>query len=145
MVSASIFGGSANTDIPVCLAYNQVHYECLVPSSDEDILKTTNLTRQFLNGEYDKTMADIPIFIEKAIQNYEEEFPSLDSQSKKIHLITKQIPAHKTIKDISLTAETDFQKSLPENLKGKRPRDMDNEEKKRVQQFEEKILPEKRI
>ena len=39
VIPATTFGGTANTDIPVCLAYNQVHYEGLVPCSEEDIQK----------------------------------------------------------------------------------------------------------
>ena len=39
VVAASTFGGYANIDIPVCLAYDQAHYEPLVPSSKVDIDK----------------------------------------------------------------------------------------------------------
>ena len=104
VVPASVFGGSANTDIPVCLAYNQVHYESLVPSSDEDIVKTTNLVKQFVNGEYHKTMADIPMFSNKTLQNYEEEFPSLDSETREIPLKPK-VSTNKTNEDCLMTLD----------------------------------------
>jgi hypothetical protein len=29
----------SNTEVPVCLAYNQVHYETLVPNTIEDVQK----------------------------------------------------------------------------------------------------------
>ena len=52
VISAATFGGSANTDIPICLAYDQAHYESLVPSSQSDIEKTIILSKQVLGGEY---------------------------------------------------------------------------------------------
>ena len=83
VIPATKFGGTANTDIPVCLAYNQVHYEGLVPSSDEDIAKTIDLTKQFLYGEYNISINDIPAFQNKSTEIYHKEFPILRSQSDK--------------------------------------------------------------
>ena len=60
--AASLLGRPANTDIPVCLAYDQSHYESLVPCSDEDIEKAVQLTKQVLSGEYSLRMNDIPLF-----------------------------------------------------------------------------------
>ena len=48
VVPASMFGGSANTEVPICLAYNQVHYESLIPCSDKDIEKTVFLMKQVI-------------------------------------------------------------------------------------------------
>ena len=62
VVAASTFGGYANTDIPVCLAYDQAHYEPLVPSSKEDIDKTVLLSQQYISGQYSLKMEDIPMF-----------------------------------------------------------------------------------
>ena len=42
VVPASIFGGSSDTDVPICLAYNQSHYESLIPFSHEDIEQTVS-------------------------------------------------------------------------------------------------------
>ena len=83
VIPATKFGGTANTDIPVCLAYNQVHYEGLVPSSDVDIAKTIDLTKQFLYGEYNISINDIPAFQNKSTEIYDKEFPILRSQSDK--------------------------------------------------------------
>merc|ERR1712208_55159 len=77
VIPASKFGGTANTDIPVCLAYNQVHYEGLVPCSNEDIEKTIDLTQQFLNGEYNILMENIPIFKHQRIESIMRNLPSL--------------------------------------------------------------------
>ena len=46
VVPASMFGGSPDTDVPICLAYNQSHYESLIPCSHEDIEKTVSLSKQ---------------------------------------------------------------------------------------------------
>ena len=61
VVEASLLCGSpANNDIPICLAYNQTHYEALVPDSFEEVGKIIALKKNFLNGSYQKTMNDIP-------------------------------------------------------------------------------------
>ena len=49
----------ADTEIPVCLAYNQVHYEMLVPNTDEDMMKTVALKKEILSGSYSVNMNDI--------------------------------------------------------------------------------------
>ena len=40
----------ANTDIPVIMAYDQSHYERLVPVTGDDILTTIDLKKKFLEG-----------------------------------------------------------------------------------------------
>ena len=60
VVEVSTFGGSANIDIPVCLAYDQTHYESLVPDSLEDIQKTIDLKNRVLRGDYNMKIQDIP-------------------------------------------------------------------------------------
>ena len=72
VIPATTFGGTANTDIPVCVAYNQVHYEGLVPCSEEDIQKTVILTQQFLDGKYNLTLENIPIFRKTSQNTYEK-------------------------------------------------------------------------
>ena len=58
--SSKLCGQRASTEIPICLAYNQVHYEVLVPDTEEDILKTITLKNNFIQGNYQKLMNDIP-------------------------------------------------------------------------------------
>ena len=50
VVEASKFGGIADSDIPVVVCYNQVHYESLHPTTIEDIDKTKLLVTSYLNG-----------------------------------------------------------------------------------------------
>ena len=80
VVTASTFGGFADSDIPVCLAYDQAHYEAMVPNSVEDINKTIVLMRQFLQGHYTLEMIDIPLFKKTIVdlrKNYDDDFPVL--------------------------------------------------------------------
>jgi hypothetical protein len=91
VISAATFGGSANTDIPICLAYDQAHYESLVPSSQSDIEKTIILSKQVLSGEYSLKMGNISIFecqLKKAeftSAHYDNEFPPLASKQKEVN------------------------------------------------------------
>jgi hypothetical protein len=81
VIQASTFGGSSNTDIPVCLAYDQNHYESLVPDSPEDIQKTIDVKKSYLQGTYNKTIQDIPAL--KAQCKASEEQSDSSSSSKR--------------------------------------------------------------
>ena len=62
VVQASTIGQrAADTQIPVVLAYDQSHYESLVPDTPEDIQKTIKLKERFINGEYRIGIGDIPV------------------------------------------------------------------------------------
>merc|ERR1711888_373173 len=63
VIEAKQFGGYADTDIPVVLAYNQVHYESLHPVSNDDIEKTKALMNSFITGDYKLLGKDIPRLI----------------------------------------------------------------------------------
>ena len=81
------FNVQVDTDVPIILAYNQSHYESLVPASEEDINKTVALTRQYLDGQYNLRMKDILVCYKEENelkQNYDENFPVLGSREKKI-------------------------------------------------------------
>ena len=61
VVEASmLFGKAANTQVPILLAYNQSHYEMLVPDNPEDIQRTIDLKYEFVSGNYDRKMEDVP-------------------------------------------------------------------------------------
>ena len=60
--ASSLANRPANTDIPVLLAYNQVHFEGLVPDTSSDLEKTIQLKNQYINGEYSIKKKDIPLF-----------------------------------------------------------------------------------
>ena len=53
---------TANTPIPIILAYNGVHYESLLPMKEEDIEKSIALKIQYINNQYTFTKNDIPVF-----------------------------------------------------------------------------------
>ena len=50
---------AADSEVPICLAYDQSHYEPLVPNTEDDIRKTIELKQVILEGRYERTMADI--------------------------------------------------------------------------------------
>ena len=50
VLASSLKGNHATTDIPIIVAYNQVHYEGLVPNTDEDIRKSIELKHSFLSN-----------------------------------------------------------------------------------------------
>jgi len=54
VISANQFDPSnqKSTDVPIVLAYNGNHFESLIPSSEEDVLKTVELVRKYKTGEY---------------------------------------------------------------------------------------------
>ena len=89
VVSASTFGGTPSTDIPVCLAYNNFHYEQLVPKSSIDIARTVKLSNKLLTGS---VIDELLSFNMKEKQNlltdYEENFPSLSS-AKNVNALNK--------------------------------------------------------
>ena len=59
--ASKLCGQVANTEVPILLAYDQCHYEMLVPDNPEDIQKTIDLKHQFLSGIYDRKMEDIAL------------------------------------------------------------------------------------
>ena len=63
VVEASKLGNrQANSKIPVLLAYNNYHYEGLVPCSKEDELKTIELRDLYVSNNYSLKKEDIPVF-----------------------------------------------------------------------------------
>jgi hypothetical protein len=86
VIKADQFGGFVDSDIPVVVGYNQVHYESFHPSSQGDIEVTKLLVNSYLEGNYLHNKKDIPFLIsspevhknipEQIILN-EHEFPPL--------------------------------------------------------------------
>ena len=70
VIKANEFGGFADLDIPVVLAYNQVHYESLHPETLDDIEKTRQLVSCYEKGEYRFNKNDISLLI-KEMDNVE--------------------------------------------------------------------------
>ena len=63
VVQANHFGGFTDTDIPVVVAYNQVHYESLHPVTQHDIDETKMLVNSYTAGTYQYKKKDIPFLI----------------------------------------------------------------------------------
>ena len=56
--SSVLLNQKANTEIPICLAYDQSHYEMLVPDT-EDIMKTIMLKQEVISGTTTVRMEDL--------------------------------------------------------------------------------------
>ena len=59
VISPENFGGYADSQIPIVLAYNLVHFESMHPVSSKDIEGTINLMQSYLNGDYIFNHGDI--------------------------------------------------------------------------------------
>merc|ERR1712240_187967 len=63
VITPERFGGTTDSDIPIVLAYNQVHYESMYPSSIEDIQKTKCLVHSYITGNYTYSRHELPYFL----------------------------------------------------------------------------------
>ena len=59
------FNVEPDTDIPIVLAYNQSHYESLIPKSESDIRRTVHLANSYLEGKYTLTRTDFLNLVER--------------------------------------------------------------------------------
>ena len=59
--ASKLCGLPANNEIPICLAYDQTHYEALTPDTNDDIIKTFVLKKSVLEGTYHRTMEEFPL------------------------------------------------------------------------------------
>ena len=115
------FGVEPETDIPVVLAYDLSHYESLHTVEDNDILSTVNLVKEYLNGNYAFGKRDLLNLLH------------IDDDVAEAPLMGNAVDRNKSS---GLQAEQD---SLPEHLRGKRPRDMNKEEKKEYNNHRAKL------
>ena len=111
------FGVIPDTNIPVVLAYNMYHYESLHPSNDTDTEKTVNLVQQYLEGEYTFKKKDLPF------------------------LLTSDYADHQS--RTSLEPNIKDQDSLPDHLRGRRPSEMNKEERNEYNYHRKKFKKEK--
>ena len=63
VIEAKQFGGFLDSDIPVVLGYNLVHYESLHPKTEDDIKNTKALVQKYVSGMYTFSKEDIPYLI----------------------------------------------------------------------------------
>ena len=107
VVEASMLCGQvANIEVPVCLAYDQNHYEMLVPDSPEDIQKTITLKQEFLAGNYLRKMIDLP-FIRKEITSSDkrksisgEDSPLADAPKEKKQKLNEEDICEEVLKSL---------------------------------------------
>ena len=81
--ASKLCGQVANTEVPILLAYDQYHYEMLLPDNPEDIQKTIDLKHQFLSGIYDRKMEDIALCTvsKKSVKQIKSKKCEIDSAS----------------------------------------------------------------
>ena len=69
VIQANEFGGFVDSDIPVVLAYNQVHYESMHPATEFDVEKTKKLMKDYIEGTYSFKQKDIPFLISPGLSS----------------------------------------------------------------------------
>ena len=142
VVSASVFGSSPSTDIPVCLAYDRSHYEQLIPASDNDIIKTVQLSKKLMSiSRIDEGQSTNNKKERCRLSDYESNFPSLPSAKnlkafeESFCLMTltelKQIPVKQRTKEQqsrykSLMYDQSRQKLCSDQLEEKRKKNREN-------------------
>ena len=148
VIQAEEFGGIADIDIPVVVAYNQVHYESMHPITQEDIEKTKLLMNSYIAGTYEYTKQDIPFLISRSrkeanllknkcrvnpiISYSETEFPPLPSKKQKVNDLGIQISQ-------KLTGETDSLKMRFVELKSKKPKERSLSERQEMERLRKSI------
>ena len=118
------FGVQPDTHIPVILAYDMSHYESLNPVSTSDVNRSSELVNEYINGLYTYSRKDLPFLLEPEKRQLHQA-----GNSDEYENLTKERPAGACM----------FQDSLPDNLKGKRLKDMTGEEKKEYNNFRKKF------
>ena len=63
VVDPTMFGIEVDTEIPIVLAYNMVHYESMHPCAEKDTQATINLVKDYLEGRYKFRRKDIPFLL----------------------------------------------------------------------------------
>ena len=92
--AATLANRSSDIEIPVIMAYDNSHYESLVPNIEEDIRKTIELKNVFLQGQYDKTNEDIPV-LRKQNDIYKNSYAAALKKQSPIGKASKDTGKHK--------------------------------------------------
>ena len=132
--ASKLCGALINNEIPICLAYNQTHYEALVPNTLEDVRKIIELKKSFLEGTYQKRMEDLPFLTPREL--FQEYLPKEQGKEVEQHQMSSE-GSKKCEK--RLVGAQNFQDSLPTHLRGKRPKEMTQEEKKEYNNLRRKF------
>ena len=73
VIDPSNFNVSPDTQIPILLAYNLVHYESMEPCSNSDIEATIKLVKDYQTGRYQFSRKDFPLLFGINIQASDRE------------------------------------------------------------------------
>ena len=76
IASSALAYQDSTTEVPICLAYDQVHYEPLVPDTEEDVEKTIKLKQAWFQGSYKQQMYDIP-FLQSSFKDASTSYASV--------------------------------------------------------------------
>ena len=63
VISPLNFDGCLDSQVPIIVAYNLIHYESMHPVSDEDIEVSKTLVQSYLNGQYEFKRSDMKFLI----------------------------------------------------------------------------------
>ena len=63
VVDPAKFDVQADSDIPIVLSYNLSHYESMQPCNEADILKTSQLVKDYLGGRYHFSRRDLSFLL----------------------------------------------------------------------------------
>ena len=74
VINPSDFNVNPDTEIPILLAYNLVHYESMEPCSNSDIEATIKLVKDYQTGRYQYSRKDLPFLFGIDINNTDREF-----------------------------------------------------------------------
>ena len=162
VVEASKIGNRpANTDIPVILAYDQVHFEGLVPDSDEDMEKTIRLKEAYLKNEYSIQKKDIPVFNSlqgsyaqvtknqgnfSGIQvNLRKKVKDMTDEERVDYKHTKEKDRQEAMPGATQMKQSSVDEKIPSTLEegGKKIKDMNHEEFKEYKRLKQKSRRER--
>ena len=144
VVQSSEMGNrQANTEIPVLLAYDGVHYEGLVPDTLEDQEKTVILKKTYLSGDYAVQKKDIPVFqVEKKGTTVKDTYSSIVKDTMKLKTetmthISKSVVNNQLTKKAAADTIDQGQKECFQ-MKTKRVKDMSKDELKEYNRIKKK-------
>ena len=110
------YGGEIDSEIPVVVAYNLVHFESLHPSNEKDMQETIKLANSYLTGSYEEdygfTRQDMLFLTSESIVIYNKKYASQGNETNKIRSPPPKKPKYSEKVDDSATEKND--KNTPE-------------------------------
>ena len=82
------YGSDIDSEIPVVIAYNLVHFESLHPADEKDILETIKLVNSYSTGSYEEdhgfTRDDMMYLTSESISIYNKTYASQKNERRKV-------------------------------------------------------------